>query len=107
MRSVTTSVRVAMATISSDERILQVTGGLNAGDDGFLTVVEMAETSDFSLLVELVASELHLSHYLHVLVEFEQLLGSRSARRRQLVSFKSVGKVAVERDGDRGESEER
>lgn len=61
----------------------------------YLAVVEMAETSDFPLFVELVASEFHLSHHLHVLVKFEQLLSSRSACRRQLVSFESMRQEPV------------
>lgn len=54
-----------MAAVRGDPIVFGFKGGVDAGGDGLLTVVEMAETSDVLGLVFVVACDLHPAHGVH------------------------------------------
>ena len=71
---VTSGESLAVITVGCDESILTGHGGLAANCDGLLTIVQVAEASDLSLLVELVREDLESTHDSHLLVVVKQLL---------------------------------
>lgn len=56
-----------MATVGGDPRVFGVEGSVDAGGDGFLSVVEMAETADGTGFVFVVAGDFHAAHGVHEL----------------------------------------
>lgn len=63
-----------MIAVGSDDGVLAGHTSLHALSDGFLTVVEVAESSNFSLLVELVRHYLETAHISHIREHAYQLL---------------------------------
>lgn len=83
-----------MIAVGGDDTVLLGDGGFHADGDRFLSVVEVAESSDEFSLVERIGGDLHPAHGGHVTEEGEELLrgGLDGARRR-------LALVRGERDG--------
>ena len=64
----------AMAAVGGDPIVGGVKGGVDAGGDGFLAVVQMTETANVLGLVLIVARDLHPAHGVHHLEVLHQLL---------------------------------
>jgi len=63
-----------MVTISSDKTIITGHSCLTAGSNSLLSVIQMAETANFTLLVELIREDLHSAHDGHLLKEEAKLV---------------------------------
>ncbi|WVZ10150.1 hypothetical protein V8G54_014680 [Vigna mungo] len=67
----------AVVAVGGDDAVLSGDAGLHTHGDGFLAVVEVAESADEFGLVERVGSDLHAAHEGHVTEKGKQL-GGRS-----------------------------
>ena len=65
---------MVVITIRSDERVFSRHAGFHANRDGFLSIAEVAETTDFSLLVVHVGVDLEASADSHVVPVLIKLL---------------------------------
>lgn len=64
----------AMASVRGDPIVGRVEGGVDAGGDGLLAVVQVAEAADVLGLVLVVARDLHPAHGVHELEVLHELL---------------------------------
>lgn len=64
-----------MITIRGDYTVFSINGGFHSNSNGFLTIVEMAETTDEFGFVERVSSDLHTTHENHVVEEGHEFGG--------------------------------
>ena len=96
--------RVGVVTVGRDDAVRRADGLHHAGEDGFLADVEVAESAEFLLDVQVTAALLEAAHQQHVAVPLDVgllgvrrlglLLGGRFPSCRGLLCRRGGGHVA-------------
>merc|ERR1711990_360527 len=79
VRSITTSDGLAMDTVSGDKAIIASHTSFHSDSNGFLSIVQMAESTDFFLFVEQVRNDFNTAHGDHLFEVVSHLFGVSSS----------------------------
>jgi len=80
-----------MVTVGCDQAVLTGHAGFTTRSNSLLTIVKMAEATDLSLLVELIAENLHAAHGSHLVKERAELILCDRRLSGKLAGFEVVG----------------
>ena len=79
-----------MITVGGDEAIITSHTSLAAGSNSLLTVIQVAETTDFALLVQRIGEDLHSAHESHLVEQKSEFFLGGCGLGWQLVGVQMV-----------------
>jgi len=80
-----------MVAVRSDQTVITSHGGLASGSHSLLSIIQVAETTDLALLVQLIGEDFHSAHSGYLFEEEAELILGHGGLRWQLIGIKVVG----------------